>query len=119
MSQEWLNQITDFANNSDFMVRWYGGYCFGPHHFQRHHILGRKAKRKINFVSVKVGEWVVIPVPFELHDVSQNHPLSVTHAKNKFEGVIGTQKDIFADMVRCMRSCGYVIPFDNEVVESV
>lgn len=119
MSSKWLEQITEFANNSDFMVRWYGGHCCNPYHFQRHHILGRKAKRKINFVSVTIGEWVVIPVPFELHDVSQNHPLSVTHAKNKFEGVIGAQKDIFRNMVDCMRSNGYEIPFDNEVVDSI
>ena len=118
-SEKWLKTITDFANNTDFMIRWYGGHCFEPYYFQRHHILGKQVKRKINLVSEHVGEYVVIPVPFELHDVSSNNRLNVTHCKNSFEGVIGRQKDIFKDMVNCMRSNDYEVPFNNEVVECV
>jgi len=118
--QKWLNTITDFASSTLWMLDKYGGYCENPYVFDRHHITGRKAKRKINYVSVVVGEWYVIPVPFEMHDVHQTkHKLNVTHCKNAFEAVIGTQKELFTDMVNSMRDLGYTIPFDDEVIEAL
>lgn len=114
--QDWLNQITEFASNSAWMLEKYGGYCEAPYDFQRHHIEGRKAKRKFNYESTCVGWFYVIPVPFEMHDVSSTHNLSVTHAKNRFEGVVGTQLELFVDMIDSMLDSGYEIPFDLDLL---
>lgn len=117
--QKWLNTITDFAISTSWMLEKYGGYCESPYHFDRHHCIGRKAKRKVNFISTPVGHWYVLPVPFELHDVHSNSKLNVTHCKKAFEATIGTQKALFVDMVDSMRDLGYSIPFDNDVVAAL
>jgi hypothetical protein len=119
MSQAWLNQITEFASESQWMVKTYGGLAFDPKGFQRHHIEGRKSKRKIDGVSQIIGEWYVIAIPFMLHDVHSNHPQSVTHAKRVFEATFGTQKDLFFDMVNSMIDYGYDVLLPSEVINAI
>lgn len=116
---KWHSTIAEFASNSDYMIRHYGGYCDDPLSFHLHHVIGARAKRKVNFVSTHVGEFVVIPVPVELHDVSSNNRLNVTHQKKHFERVFGSQLSLWLDMINQMRILGYNIPFGQEIITGV
>lgn len=119
MSQAWLDQITDFARNSRWLVKKFGGYCDNPYDIQRHHVEGRKAKRKINGVAKVIGGYYVFVVPTELHDVHSNNSLNVTHCKRKFEEMFGTQKEIYLDMVDSMIDYGYVPLVPSEVIHVI
>ena len=119
IEKQWHSDVAEFASNGSFMVSIYGGHCSNPREFQLDHILGAQAKRKVNLVSEKVGEFAVIPVPIELHDITSNHPLNVTTNKKKFESVIGNRLDIWLRMVFLMESSGYTIPFDKHVKEAI
>ncbi len=116
---DWMNAITDFANSTGWMLDKFGGYCDNPYHLQRRHIFGKEAKRKINYETTNVGHCAILPIPFELHDVSSNNKLNVTHNKKAFESVFGTQKELLADMAEQMRELGYHVPFDDELIEAL
>ena len=79
------------------------GGLYGPEYenrfdFQIHHVLGRSAKHN----KVAIGHWFIIPVPVELHDVSSNHELNVTHHKKAFVKEFGQQCGIFQILYSCM-----------------
>lgn len=119
LEQQWVNSVADFATNSNWLFKNFRGYSGDPCAYHIHHIEGRKAKRKVNLISEKVGEFYILPVPIDLHDVHSNNPLNVTHAKKKFESVIGEQKELWRDMVNRMRNEGYLIPFNNDTMEAI
>jgi hypothetical protein len=81
---------------------------------QLHHVLGRSAKHN----KVAIGHWFILPVPFELHDVSSNHPDNVTHCKKSFVNRFGSQSSIFQVMVSCMVEDGYAIP-SMDVIDAI
>jgi len=94
----------------------YPGYeqYFGYH---VHHPCGRSAKHN----KVEIGHWFILPVPVELHDVSSNHPLNVTHYKHRFTETFGAQACLFRRLVEGMRIMGLSIPPDgvlNEIFDS-
>lgn len=76
---------------------------------QLHHVLGRSAKHD----KIAIGHEFILPVPFELHDVSSNHPDNVTHCKKAFIKRFGNQRDLFLTMVESMRDQGYELPLAN------
>lgn len=120
LEKRWHESIADFASNSDFLIKHFGGYCFNPHSFHIHHVEGRQAKRKINYISERIGEWFVLPVPIELHDVNRtDNKLNVTHNKKAFEKNFGTQKSLWLDMINQMRIMNYEIPFGQDTIEGV
>ena len=120
IEQKWCKDVAHFAMNSHWMINKFGRHTENPCKFHIHHVEGRKAKRKVNFVSTQIGEFYILPVPIDLHDVNRtDNPLNVTHAKKKFEAVIGTQKELWIDMVNCMSNMGYVVPFDSEVMDVI
>lgn len=116
---DWMNAITDFANSTSWVLDKFGGWCYNPYHIQRHHIFGKEAKRKIDFETTNVGHCAILPIPFELHDVSSNNKLNVTHNKKAFENTFGTQNELLADMVKQMRELGYHVPFDDELIDAL
>lgn len=67
-----------------------GAHEFGANGWQMHHIYGSKAKHN----KVNIGEYAVLLLPWELHDVHSNHELNVTHHKNAFEEHYGMQKEL-------------------------
>ena len=102
--KKWMNDITEWANENIHML-YTGGYAQDCN-FQRHHVLGRSAKKN----KVAIGHWFIIPVPFDLHDISSNDPLNVTHHKHAFTDRFGNQRDLFLQMVEEMRDDGYELP---------
>lgn len=99
--KDWLKAITEYINEFGLGVL-YSDYKDRVD-MQRHHVLGKSAKHN----KVHIGYWFVNPIPFELHDVKSNHPLNITHHKNKFKEKYGAESDIFQDLVRGMSFAGY------------
>ena len=73
---------------------------------QLHHTVGRSAKQN----KVPIGHYFILPVPFELHDVSSDHRLNVTHRKRAFTAKFGMQRSLFKEMCLSMKEQGYPIP---------
>lgn len=117
--KDWHQSVADFATESDWLVRKFGGHCVRVREFQLDHIIGAQAKRKINFVSTKVGEWVVIPVPIDLHDLTSNNSLAIHKGRRNFEKQFGNCINLWLDMVENMRAMGYEIPFGKEVMNAI
>ena len=97
----------------------YGVDFEGRKDFHLHHVLGRSAKHN----KVEIGHWFIIPVPIELHDVSSNNPLNVTHNKKNFVAKFGDQRGIFQIMYSCMDKwcdfgCNFTLP-PKEVYEAI
>ncbi len=109
--KQWMKDITEWAE--DNIQLFYGVNYFNAN-IQRHHVLGRSAKHN----KVDIGHWFILPIPFELHDVSSNHPENVTHRKKDFVKRFGNQRDLFLMMVEDMRECGYELP-PADVCETV
>ncbi len=101
--KQWMKDITEWAEDNIQLV--YGINYFNAN-IQRHHVLGRSAKHN----KVDIGHWFILPIPFELHDVSSNHPENVTHRKKDFVKRFGNQRDLFLMMVEDMRERGYELP---------
>ena len=106
--KKWMSDIAEWAQEN--LHKLYGSkyYDTCP---QIHHVMGRSAKHN----KVSIGHWFVIPVPFELHDVSSNHHFNVTHCKNNFTNQFGTQRSLFMKMYNMMYDQGYdlsVVPHD-------
>ena len=101
--KQWMSDVTEWASNHIQNV--YGIRYFYAD-IQRHHVLGRSAKHN----KIAIGHWFILPIPFELHDVSSNHPESVTHNKKAFVKRFGNQRDLFLQMVEGMCADGYEVP---------
>lgn len=117
--KKWHEDIAHFATNSNWLCSKFGGYCVAANQFQLDHILGAQAKRKVNLVTEKIGEWVVIPVPIDLHDITSNNPLSITKGRRKFEKQFGNCLEMWDEMLIKMKQFGYEIPFSNDVIKAV
>ena len=111
--RKWMADIANFINEVGL------GGLYGPEYegrtdFQLHHVLGRSAKHN----KISIGHEFIIPVPFELHDVSSNNPLNVTHYKKAFVNKFGEQCGIFQILYSCMAQCGYEVP-SGEVYRAI
>ena len=100
--RQWMSDIAEWAE--DNIGALYQGHVNAP--FQLHHVVGRSAKHN----KVAIGHEFIIPVPAELHDVSSNHPLNVTHHKKAFVKEFGAQCDLFRVMISAMGNEGYDVP---------
>ena len=100
--RQWMKDIAEWAENNIGAL--YQGYVNAP--FQLHHVTGRSAKHN----KVEIGHEFIIPVPVELHDVSSNHPLNVTHHKKAFVNEFGEQCGLFQVMLSAMSHDGYNVP---------
>ena len=109
--KQWMKDITEWAEDNIQLVY---GVNYLNANIQRHHVLGRSAKHN----KVEIGHWFILPIPFELHDVSSNHPENVTHSKKDFVKRFGNQRDLFLMLVEDMRDCGYELP-PEEVCEAI
>ena len=109
--KKWMDDITEWALENIGIL--YGDEWSGCE-FQRHHVLGRSAKHN----KIAIGHWFILPVPFDLHDVSSNHQLNVTHRKKAFIAQFGNQRDLFETMCNSMESQGYDVP-PNDVFYAI
>lgn len=100
--KQWMSDISEWANdNLEYLFPDYIGEGF-----QLHHVLGRSARHN----KTPIGHEFILPIPFDLHDVSSNHPLNVTHHKHAFTGTFGDQRGLFKKMVRSMYALDYNCP---------
>jgi len=93
--KKWMGIISDWATEN--IGELYGDEWSGSQ-FQLHHVLGRSAKKN----KIEIGHWFILPVPVDLHDVSSNHLLNVTHHKKSFVRRFGKQSEIFNQMLHSM-----------------
>lgn len=104
--KQWMSDIAEWANNNIGLL--YDFDCSNKG-FQLHHVLGRSAKHN----KVSIGHWFIIPVPFDLHDVSSDSPFNVTHHKHKFTDEYGKQSEIFDNMATDMAIEGHSsVPYE-------
>lgn len=101
--KQWMDDITEWASDNISLLY---GLEWANKPIQRHHVVGRSAKHN----KTPIGHEFILPVPFELHDVSSNHQLNVTHRKKAFTNHFGMQRDLFLLMLESMRNLGYELP---------
>ena len=119
VEKAWLEQVTEFAQSSPWLSAVYGMHCDNCHQFQIDHLLGAKAKRKVGFETTKVGEFVIMPVPIALHDITSNHPLNRTLRPAAFRKVFGHELSVWNQMLAEMENKGYELPFSKELIDAV
>ena len=83
----------------------------GQSNIQIHHCMGREAKSN----KYHIGRLFALPIAFELHDVSSNHPLNITHHRKAFVAEYGTEGMLFYMM--CLELGD--IPFEDEVMNAI
>jgi hypothetical protein len=104
VQKKWMSDIAEWANDGGIDLLFGIEY---PSSIQLHHVLGRSAKHN----KIAIGHEFIIPLPFELHDVSSNEPDNVTHHKKVFTSKHGSQASLFLKMVQDMEEGGfYVVP---------
>jgi hypothetical protein len=116
--KDWLDVVVEFAGESDFLCDTYGHITSNYKHFEIDHIIGAKAKRKINGVSLRVGELAIMPVPYSLHNIRVHHP---DHRANpgRYRKRFGHEKQVWLTMIRVMQNECYEIPFSEEVIQAI
>ena len=115
----WHTTIAEYARNSDWLAHMYGGIVRDPYQFQLDHILGAQAKRKIDGVTVKVGEFAVMPLPVEIHDITSNHYLNRTLKPANYRGAFGHEKQVWLKFILAMQRDGIVLPFDEKIIGAI
>jgi len=114
--KRWRGIVADFATESTWLDDWFGEHVIDPNMFEIDHILGAQAKRK---PFGRVGEYAILPLPFELHNVLSKHRLNRTTNPGKFRENIIHEKLLFGNMINAMKRDGYEIPFSDEIVNAI
>jgi hypothetical protein len=112
--KKWMSDVAEWANDDGIHILFGIAY---PNSIQLHHVMGRSAKKN----KVAIGHEFILPLPFELHDVSSNDPENVTHHKKAFVKKYGSQSGLFEIMFLDMLDRGYKVPsFDiyNAIVDT-
>ena len=123
--KRWHETVAEWVDWSIWTIDVYGtrngiSYCKHPMQVQFDHFLGAQAKRKVNLISVKVGEWAINPIPIELHDVMyKDKQYHRDGDKRRFEDTFGTSKQLFKRMVETMKQDGIEIPFSDEILNAI
>ena len=101
------------------MVEWYvamnGPVVKGAGQVQFHHVKGRTYMHN----KVHIGEWFILPLPWEYHDVHSNSGLCVTHFPKNFVAEFGKQSELWKPMVDEIRGYYRQLPFDQDVIDAV
>ena len=101
--KSWLQRIAD-----------HGCVITGQSNIQLHHCVGREGKQD----KYHIGRWFVLPLAFELHDVSSNNPLNVTHHRKAFVEAYGKECDLFWEMCMSFKRQD-PLPFDAMVLKAI
>lgn len=119
VEKAWLETVVDFALETAWLKKMYSEHCNEPCTFQIDHALGAQAKRKINGITTKVGEFAIMPIPMELHDITSNHPLNRTLRPAAFRKVFGHELSVWNQMLAEMENEGYELPFSKDLIDAV
>ena len=112
--RQWMKDISD-ACQQGVIGGLYGDEWEDCCNWQLHHVKGRSFRHN----KVAIGHWFVLPVPFELHDVSSNHPLNVTHHKKAFTDEFGMQSELMGELVGMMSAMGFYKLPPDEVMDAI
>jgi hypothetical protein len=119
IEKAWHNTVAQYGRESGWLNKVFGGKVLDPYQFQLDHALGAQTKRKINLVSVKVGEFAVLPMPIELHDLTSKHPLNRTTNPAAFKREFGCPLILWRDFVLEMRERGVELPFGDDIIKAI
>lgn len=100
--KQWMLTVVEYGQE-------YGCIATGRSGLQHHHVVGPKGKQN----KVLIGPWFVLPIWWELHDVSSNNPNNVTHFRHRFTDLYGKQKLLFAEMVETLQNGGIEVPEED------
>jgi len=98
----WLSRVAE-----------HGCVITGQSNIQLHHCVGREGKHN----KFHIGRWFVLPLAFELHDVSSDDRLNVTHHRKDFVRAHGPECWLFSDM--CIVMGVDTLPFDDDVLSAI
>ena len=116
--KRWHETVAEWSKESLWLNQ-FNTTCRLPYVFELDHIIGAQAKRKVNLVSTKVGEWAVIAIPYEIHNVKSGHPLNRTLKPSEFRKRFGHEKQLFKEMIEAMKQDGIEIPFSDEILNAI
>lgn len=114
--KKWHEQVSKFAIESSWLDRMFGSHCLHSSCFELDHIIGAQAKRK---PFGKVGEWAVISLPYELHNIQAGGDLNRTLNPAAFRKEFGHEKELFKSMLKSMKSIGVEMPFSHEIANAI
>ncbi|MGB2063540.1 MAG: hypothetical protein ACPHUL_00195 [Marinomonas gallaica] len=118
--KRWLESVVDFATESSWLEMKYGLEVLDARSFEIDHILGAQAKRKVMGVTTKVGEYAIMPIPYEIHNIRSAHPLNRTLSPSAYRNQFGHEKNVWLEMVEAMRADGYYeMPFTDLIINSI
>ena len=97
----WLQRVSE-----------YGCVVTEQSNIQIHHCIGREGKHN----KFHIGRWFVLPLAFELHDVSSNNEYNITHHRKAFIEKYGSESELF--MAMCVVMSG-ALPFEHDVFQTI
>jgi len=110
------------SNNTAHEQRWCdavrqcGCIITNSEQVQIHHIWGSKFKHN----KIHVGNYAVLALNPELHDVSSNHELNVTHHKKAFHEAYGSNARLFEKtLYKVAEKFGNEVIPPSHVIESI
>lgn len=92
----------------------YGCVVTGQSNIQLHHCVGREGKHN----KYHIGRWFVLPLAFDLHDVSSNNEYNITHHRKAFVQEYGREGMLFLDMCICLEE-DEPLPFDIYISQAI
>lgn len=102
--KRWLERVAQFAYD-------HGSF---PHlrecGFDLHHVVGRTGKHN----KQEIGQWFVLPIESQYHDVNSNNPFNVTHYPERYEIEFKPQRDQFFEMIETILYEDGSLPFTDE-----
>jgi hypothetical protein len=116
--KDWLDVVVEFGATTNWLKSKYPEVASNAA-FQIDHIIGGKAKRKINGISQRVGEFAIMAIPAKLHESGGSHIFNRTEKPGNYRKKYGHEKQVWLNMIRAMQNEGYEIPFNEDVIQSI
>jgi hypothetical protein len=117
--KDWLDVVVEFGQITNWLGNKYLDFTHEDGMFQIDHIIGAKAKRKVNGITQHVGEFAIMPIPMKFHESGGTHKLNRTERPGNYRKAFGHEKQVWLNMIRAMQDDGYKIPFSEEVIQSI
>ena len=117
--KDWIDAVVEFAQISSWLVTKYSDFTHEDGVFQIDHIIGAKAKRKVNGITQRVGELAIMAIPMKLHESGGSHKLNRTERPSNYRKAFVHEKPVWLEMIRATQNEGYEIPFSAEVIQAI
>ncbi len=117
--KDWLDVVVEFGQITNWLGNKYLDFTHEDGMFQIDHIIGAKAKRKVNSITQRVGELAIMAIPIKLHESGGSHIFNRTEKPGNYRKKYGHEKQVWLEMIRAMQNEGYEIPFSEEVIQAI